>query len=227
MQPVKVSLQNLCSHDLAAQLEGCIVSFFSDVADIELLTAHVHISPPATNRSITIIINFGGLDHGFIAINCTETVARKLALSMTGETEELTDSCLCSALGEAANILTANLLEIVANEKHCKVSIPAVIHNNSALLQMLLNDTRGYTGSFCHGTEQILVKMVMHPENCLAINNKLSGCSCSSLHQAHQLFSCPRFGTPCRRLQDETAPVSDMSCAHSTVAHIQQNTYQA
>jgi len=225
MQPVKSVLQHLCSHNLAAQLEGCIVSFFSDVADIELLTDHVHVSPPATRRCITTISNFGGSNHGFIAINCAEALARKLALSMMGESGELPESCLCSALGEAVNILNANLLEIVADKKYCKVSIPAVIRNDSALLQKLLDDTRGYTGSFLHGTEQILIKVVVLSENCLTINTKPSSCASISVHQAHQLLTYPRFGKPCRQVPSETAFDSDIPSTHSGVIRYQQSLY--
>lgn len=188
-------------HDYAALLEGSVVSFFSNVADIELLTTVPGQSQDSAQRSITAIINFSGNEKGFLALNCTDALARGLATNMLGESEELSEGFLCSALGEAATILMVSLLESIPGNTCHTTSTPAVIRGDEALLKKLLADPRGYSCSLFHGPERVLVKLVIHPPNCLAASDKGSDQAAITLHQAHRLFSCPRFGHPCRRDQ--------------------------
>ena len=218
----KPAYLKLCSPGLAAQLEGCIISFFSSAADIELLTDTSYVHAPATARDITVIINFGGIERGFLALNCTETLARQLAVSMLGETEELPDSCLCNTLGEVANILTKNLLDLVIDDKRCKISLPTFIHNDSTLIKKLITDMRGYTGLFFRRTEQVLIKLVIHPDECGTTNRIDATSHDATTHQAHQLFCCPRFGKPCKRLQVETAPDSISPCTYNSTTTCRQ-----
>jgi hypothetical protein len=221
MPTEKPSYLKLCSPGLAAQLEGCIISFFSSSADIELLTDASYMYIPATGRHITVIISFGGIERGFLTLNCTEVLARQIAVSMLGETDELPDSCLCNTLGEVANILTENMLDIAVAKKSRKISVPTFIHNDSTLIKKLLADTRGYTGLFFCRTEQVLIKLVIHPDECGTTNRIDVTTPVATTYQAHQLFSCPRFGKPCKRLQVETAHESGMSCTHSAVTQCQ------
>lgn len=129
----------------------------------------------------------------------TESLARHLMTRMLGDVEELDERCMFNSLGEAVNILTLNLLETLP-EKHChRLSLPAMICNDDALLQKLLLDNRGYTCIFSHGAERIVVKFVIRPPDCMITSCKSDEQTESALRQAHRLFSCPRFGHPCRR----------------------------
>lgn len=203
LESEKTTFQNFSAPGLMPQLENCIRSFFSGIADISLQSAQSGLTASAVHRTNTAIINFGGSEQGFFAIDCTDGIAQMLATGMLGEDGELPDSCLDSALEVASGILTASLLKIAFNERLFRISAPTIIHNDSILQKKLLTDTRGYTGSFLHGDERVFIKAVVHPKQCQAINRKQYGYSCFSIHQAHQLFSCPQFGKPC--MQHHTA----------------------
>jgi CheY-specific phosphatase CheX len=197
------TFQNFSAPGLMPQLESCIRSFFSGVADISLQSVQSDMAAPVELRTNTAIINFGGSEQGFFAIDCTDAIAQKLATGMLGEGDELPDSCLDSALEVASDILTTSLLKIAFNEKQFRISTPTIIRNDSALQKKLLADTRGYTGSFLHGDERVFIKVVVHPKQCQAISRTQYGHAGFSIHQAHQLFSCPQFGKPC--MQHHTA----------------------
>lgn len=197
----------LRSADYAALLEGAVVSIFSTVADIELLSRPTDPATETSHNSITVILNFGGHEQGFLALNCSDALAGLLAINMSGDTEELSDSYLCGALSETAHIIVTSLFENMPHRSCHTVSNPAVIRGDDTLVQKLTADPRGYTCSFFHGTGRVLVKLVMHPSNCLAATIRMPEYPASALHQAHRLFSCPRFGHQCRQLQ-HTEPSS-------------------
>lgn len=197
--PGQETCQQIELHNHAALLEGCVVSFFSSVADIELLAVPSGQTRDSSQRSTTAIINFSGVEQGFLALNCTDALARELATNMLGEFEELSDSFLCSALGEAATMLMVSLFEGMPGRTCHTSSTPAVIRGDESLLKKLLADPRGYSCSLFYGLERVLVKLVIHPPNCLAASGKGTDSPTITLHQTHRLFSCPRFGHPCRR----------------------------
>lgn len=201
MQPEKTIYQQHDNLALATYLEECVISFFSMAAEVELVAPPPGQQQPLTGQSITSIVNFEGLEQGFLALNISESLARHLMTRMLGDVEELSDRCMLNSLGEAVNILTLSLLEGLP-EKHChRLSLPAMIRDDDTLLQKLLQDNRGYTCSFFHGTERIVVKFVIHPADCMMTSFKPDDQTESALRQAHRLFSCPRFGHPCRREQ--------------------------
>ncbi|MBV5350560.1 chemotaxis protein CheX, partial [bacterium] len=168
MQAIKPTDHHLMHPDRTAQIEGCVLAFFSNVADIELLTDSHPMDHLATDKSFTAIINFGGSEQGFVALNCSEALVRQLAVSMLGDEGEMDEAYLNDVLGEIINILTDNLLEKTADHQYYKVSIPAVIRSDRELLQKLLTDRRGYTGSFTHGSSRVLFKVVIRPPDCIA-----------------------------------------------------------
>ena len=193
--------QQLPPRDHAVQLEACISSFFCSAAEIELVTGQAGMHRDQSDKNITVIINFEGLEQGFLALNISETLAHHLVVCMLGDVEELNDSCLFNTLGETANILALSLLESLP-EKHChSISMPAIIRDDDTLVQKLLRDNRGYTCSLFHGTERVLVKFVIHPPDCMISSLKPNEQAETTRRQAHRLFSCPRFGHPCRREQ--------------------------
>jgi CheY-specific phosphatase CheX len=197
MQEKKPTDHHLMHPDRTAQIEGCVLTFFSNVADIELLTDSCPMDHLVTDKSFTAIINFGGSEQGFVALNCSETLVKLLATSMMGDEGEINDTYLSDVLGEAVNILTDNFLEMTADKKYYKVSIPAVIQSDIDLLQKLLADRRGYTGSFTHGASRVLLKVVVRPPDCIATSIVHATQPATVLHEAHQLFSCPRFDKFC------------------------------
>jgi hypothetical protein len=184
----------LINLDRAAQIEGYLITFFSNVADVELITDLHPRDHLSSDKSFTAIINFGGTDeHGFVALNCSEVLVRHLAASMLGDEGEMDDTYLGDVLGETINILTDSVLKISTGKNCHKISMPAVIRSDTNLLQKLLADTRGYTGAFRHGTSQVLFKVVIRPADCIAATSVFSAQPVAAVHQIHQLFSCPRF----------------------------------
>ncbi len=204
MQAIKPTDHHLMHPDRTAQIEGCVLAFFSNVADIELLTDSHPMDHLATDKSFTAIINFGGSEQGFVALNCSEALVRQLAVSMLGDEGEMDEAYLNDVLGEIINILTDNLLEKTADHQYYKVSIPAVIRSDRELLQKLLTDRRGYTGSFTHGSSRVLFKVVIRPPDCIATSTVHATHPATALHEAHQLFSCPRFDHFCTEPQPDT-----------------------
>ncbi len=208
----KQTYLRLSTTELTAQFEDCIISFFKNTADIQLVKDNSPLSTPTAKRNITAVISFSGIERGFLAINCSETMARQLAISIMGDINNLQAPYLCTILEETSNILTASLLELVTDNMHCKISAPACIRNDSSLIKKLLADARGYTGSFFCGNEQVLLKLVIHPAECSSTCKIDAKSYTETAYQAHQLFSCPRFGKPCRKLQALTEPDSGIYC---------------
>ena len=121
----------LRSADYAALLEGAVVSIFSTVADIELLSQPTDPATETSHNSITVILNFGGHEQGFLALNCSDALAGLLAINMSGDTEELSDSYLCGALSETAHIIVTSLFENMRRNKFLwdhfkKIEVPCL-----------------------------------------------------------------------------------------------------
>lgn len=220
MSSTKQPDHHLLQFDRAAQIENCILTFFSNVPEIELITDFSPTDRKTTGESFTAIINFGGIEQGFMALNCSEVLLKKLAASMLGDEEEINDAYLSDVLGETINILSDTLLNLSTGSKSYKISIPAVIRSDTDLLQKLLADKRGYTGSFRHETGRVLFKLVVRPADCIAATAAYPAQPAATIHQIHQLFSCPRFGHKyghlCSLPLSGTRPDSESGACHLT-----------
>lgn len=201
--------------DHTARIEGFILTFFNSVADIELVTVPVAVDQFITDKSFTAIISFRGIEHGFVALNCSEALIHKLATGMLGEEGEMSSANLSAVLGETINILTDNLLETSTGKQCHKSSMPVVVRSDTNLLRKLLADKRGYTGLFTHGTSQVLFKIVIHPADCAVVTSQRALQQAMAVHQVHQLFSCPRFGDPCALAQSGNAPCGISGSCHA------------
>lgn len=206
--------QPVCRHldprNLKALLEGSAVALFSSVAEIELLNAPDGHLADCSLEGCTAIVNFSGYQQGFLAFACSGNLTRLLAKNMLEETDELNNHHLSSVMGEAAVILLTGIFEGIPGRSCHTVSAPAVICNDSSFMRKLLADTRGSSCSFYYGSEWAVIKLVIHPENCLhaAPDNDSSHLIPMSVKQAHRLLTCPRFGHPCRQeLHPEPIPL--------------------
>ncbi len=184
-------------------LDKRIASFFSSLAGIYILPAYTVTKPSGCKPGLTVIVKFDGVKHGFLAINCSEELTYLIASNMLEATEELSENDLFSALGEAADILTSDLLETIPAMQRHIISVPTVVRSDKNLLHKLYADNRRYSRLFLCGTENILVKFVIHLPNCLAIETKRQEWIGSDLQYVHNLFSCARFGNPCMCSQGE------------------------
>lgn len=187
------SYQLLCDLNLIEQIECCATSFFSNIGNIELRSKSFQADSCPASRTITAVINFEGAEQGFVALNCSEALARRLTACMMGECDEPADENLDNAMGEAVNILAGNLIENTRSKNRYKLSVPAVIHGDDTLLQQLLTDTRGYTCSFSHETEHIHVKLVITSMNCMAEHQHSSNAA-TALSNCHLVLVCPCCG---------------------------------